>query len=446
VAGSTGTTARRQGMNRQHAHRRSGKKKDPDKLTSGKKLGVDVKFRLNHVSGIDERQGRWCADFNILIGWEIHHPNDRRHTKQETSQETRFFSSPTSQSPRRVLSEPTFSIPPDAGDVDASDETKREAQTKRVLEAETKRELEAELDVFFDELKGDRNCEKDQESAFITFKEFSHEYQTILEFITVVTPFFDTEGPVLLFNESTTTNDTLGGEKFIMMHRHQDRRHKKDQLLTVWFNQRMIVQVEEVFNFQKFPFDHQIFSLHGYLGRTTGYEFRLVDRAMLNEWYWTWHDFHYYNTGSNSKRKKKEKGAKGGWIGNSKKYSNKYEPFYRYPHESFKDLTIWSIGERVRMKRSMEFIQPGWDVDLVNIFCTTYPLKTDWKLKKHPGNKFLQRAHWFRGRGLKKSFRAEVNSTHSDPPNSHTRRQTIMLLTACSLASSPASTGWLLTA
>jgi hypothetical protein len=248
---------------------------------------------------------------------------------------------------------------------------------------------------------------------------------------------------VLLFNESTTINDTLGGEKFIMMHRH----HKEHELLTVWFNQRMIVQVEEVFDFKTFPFDHQLFSLHGYLGRTTGYEFRLIDRTMLNEWYWTWHDFHYYNTSSTKTRKEqqlalslsqhlgglKEEGAKGGlWIGNSQiNFPTKYEHCYKYPHESFKDLTIWSISERVRMKRRMEFIQPGWDVDLVDIFCTTYPLKIDWKLKKHPGNKFLQRAHWFRGRGLKKNFRAEVKSTHSDPPTcTHSDKQSCCLLLA----------------
>jgi hypothetical protein len=180
VAMSTGRTARVQGMKHQHAHHGSLKKSHGHIELSGENLGVDVKFRLNHVNGIDERQGLWAADFNILIGWEIHNPNYSKFDMEETPQETRFFSSPTSQSLRRVSSEPNFPILPDAGDVNAGDETKRklleqakrklEAETKRKLEAETKHELVEELDVFFHELEDDRNYEKDHESTFITFK------------------------------------------------------------------------------------------------------------------------------------------------------------------------------------------------------------------------------------------------------------------------------------
>jgi hypothetical protein len=220
-------------------------------METREKQGLDIKWRLNRITGVDEKAGRWRGDFEMLIGWEHKVSSGRPGLK------TGGVLSPGDLRKRSLIG--VSHALEDAGG--------RHEDATNIQE-----NITAELDLFISAIthcKGDKAL-----CSFMSFEVFKEQFHLLHEFFMAEVSFYDVDGPRLLFSESHNLlrdNENVG-ERFIQISRPKTNTPGD---LIIWFHSRYICEIEAEFDFHDFPFDFQKFTIHGRIGsKTTGYEFR----------------------------------------------------------------------------------------------------------------------------------------------------------------------------
>jgi hypothetical protein len=279
--------------------------------------GLDIKWKLNRITGVDEKAGRWRGDFEMLIGWEVqvnglYSPGHLR---------------------KRSLTKVSHAT---------SDLTDGSTYHWSPILRQEEENIFAEIELF---ITSERSS--NSQPSFISFPEFKEQYHLLHEFLLAEVSFYDVEGPCLLFSESHDVKEkglAAIGERFIQITKAKDNPGS----LLIWHHARYVCEIEAEFDFREFPFDYQKFTIHGRMGQTRGYEFRRIDRSSLRPNFLCWHDFYYYDTNDNLKGKNQ---------GNT---NLAQIPDFKYPYKTFECLREETIRQRLRLKGGLRHMQTGW--------------------------------------------------------------------------------------